>query len=111
MGMLHRLPGSRREVSGFEWTLFRKLPRIALLGTLLPALAALAMRWLPLEGTGEALEKQLQMADILAISVIVMHWTAVFTLAIGCIIVILMKGHAYVADSYALDDAERPDPD
>jgi len=111
MGMLHRLPGSRREVSGFEWTLFRKLPRIALLGTLLPGLAALAMRWLPLEGSAEALEKQLQMADILAISVIVMHWTAVFTLAIGCIIVILMKGHAYVADSYALDDAETPDPD
>lgn len=111
MGMLHRLPGSRREEPGFEWTLFRKLPRIALMGTLLPALAALAMRFLPLEGTLEQVAKQIQTADILAIGVVVLHWALVFTLAIACIIVILMKGPAYVADAYELDDAEKPDRD
>ena len=108
MGMLLRLPGSRREASGFEWALLRKLPRIALIGTLLPALAALAMRLVPLEGSLAQVEKQLQTADILAISVVVLHWTLVFTLAIACIIVVLMKGHGYVADAYELNDAEQP---
>jgi len=111
MGMLHRLPGSRREVSGFEWTLFRKLPRIALMGTLLPALAAAASRLLPLEGTLTQVEKQLQTVDIMAISIVILHWGLVFTLAIACIIVMLMKGPGYVADAYPLSDAEKPDRD
>ena len=34
--------------------------------------------------------------------------TAVFTVTIGCIIVVLMKGPAYVADAYKLDDSEQP---
>jgi hypothetical protein len=28
---------------------------------------------------------------------------------IGCLIVILMKGPAYIADSYDLNDADKPD--
>ena len=35
-------------------------------------------------------------------------WTAVFTIAIGCTIVMLMKGPAYVADRYPLSDADEP---
>jgi hypothetical protein len=30
--------------------------------------------------------------------VVVFHWTAVFTIAIGCVVVMLMKGPGYVAD-------------
>ena len=34
--------------------------------------------------------------------------TAVVTVAIGCIVVMIMKGPAYVADGYALDAADKP---
>ena len=46
-------------------------------------------------------------ADVVA-GVVVLHWTVVLTLAIGCIIVMLMKGPAYVADAYHLNDSDRP---
>ena len=36
------------------------------------------------------------------------HWTLVLTLAIGCVIVMLMKGPAYVADGYALVQRDAP---
>ncbi|MCK7495937.1 MAG: hypothetical protein MZW92_37010 [Comamonadaceae bacterium] len=47
--------------------------------------------------------------DIYAIAVVVLHWTIVFTIAIAAFIVMVMKGPAYVADAYPLDDAEEPD--
>ena len=34
------------------------------------------------------------------IGLLLLHWTLLFTLAIGCVIVMLMKGPAYVADPY-----------
>lgn len=46
--------------------------------------------------------------DIYSIALVVLHWTVVLTLAIGAAIVWLMKGPAYVADAYALDEAENP---
>jgi len=61
---------------------------------------------------------RLQTVDILAISIVVLHWTAVFTVAIASLIVMVMKGPAYVADAYPLayvadayplEDSETPD--
>ncbi len=49
------------------------------------------------------------MVDILAISVLVLHWTAVLTVAIAAFIVMVMKGPAYVADAYPVEDSESPD--
>jgi hypothetical protein len=43
--------------------------------------------------------------------VVALHWALVLTLALGCFIVRVMKGPAYVADAYPLpshqDDASR----
>ncbi|MBL8999316.1 MAG: hypothetical protein JNL44_18805, partial [Gemmatimonadetes bacterium] len=39
---------------------------------------------------------------------VVLNWTVVLTLAIGAAIVWLMKGPAYIADAYALEDSENP---
>ena len=47
--------------------------------------------------------------DIYGISLLVLHWTVVFTVAIGAFIVLVMKGPAYVADAYPLEDADQPD--
>ena len=41
-------------------------------------------------------------------STTVTAWTAAFTVAIGCLIVMVMKGPAYVADKYPLSDADEP---
>ena len=43
-----------------------------------------------------------------AVAAVVLHWTVLFTVAIGCSIVIVMKGHAYVADAYPLSDRDTP---
>lgn len=108
MNWFKRLPGSRREAPGMEWRLLRRLPMITLVGTLLPALYALGARLFD-GGLPEAeLLKAVQLADILAIATVVLHWTVVFTLAIGCFIVVVMKGHAYVADAYPLVDRDYP---
>ena len=40
----------------------------------------------------------------------VLHWTVVLTVAIGAFIVLVMKGPAYVADAYPMDEAETPSP-
>lgn len=108
MNWLKRLPGSRREARGFEWRLLRRLPMIWLAGTLLPALYALGAR-LAESGLGAAAaEKALQPTDILAIAAVLLHWSVVLTVSIGCVIVVVMKGHAYVADAYPLVERETP---
>jgi hypothetical protein len=81
---------------------------ITLVGTLLPALYALGARLFD-GGLPEAeVLKAVQSADIMAIAAVVLHWTVMFTLAIGCFIVVVMKGHAYVADAYPLVDRDYP---
>ena len=38
------------------------------------------------------------------LGLVMLHWTLVLTLAIGCVIVMLMKGPAYVADAYPMEE-------
>jgi len=42
------------------------------------------------------------------LGVIALHWTLVLTLGLGCFIVRVMKGPAYVADAYAMPTALVP---
>ncbi len=44
--------------------------------------------------------------DIYVASLIVLHWTVIFTVAIAAFIIMVMKGPAYVADAYPLVEAE-----
>ena len=62
----------------------------------------------PPTGAPSALAAHFQFIDIAAIALIITAWTAVLTLAIGCCVVVIMKGPAYVADRYDLSDAESP---
>lgn len=110
MTWLRKLPGSRRHPPGLEWRLLRRMPRILLLGTLLPVLAAVAARAWPIGGSLQEIAAALDMVDIYAINAVILHWTLVLTLTLACIIVWVMKGPAYVADSYPLPDRDRPLP-
>jgi hypothetical protein len=108
MTWLNKLPGFQRTPYGFELRLLRLLPRILFAGTLVPALVAGLARFLYTRGTPDDIERQLLTFDFAMVGVVVFVWTAVFTLSIGCVIVWLMKGPAYVADGYEVSHSDKP---
>ena len=108
MSLLQKLPGSRREPHGLEWRIAKKLPWILLGGTAIPALCFLYAVLFPNPDIGDPIEKYLSGVAIAAVAATLTIWTAVFTMAIGCGIVWIMKGPAYVADRYPLVDADAP---
>ena len=108
MNWLNKLPNSRREPPGLEWWLLRRLPRVLLAGTAIPLLFAVAAHLLPPDLPVAALAGHLQLVNIVATAVVLTVWTAIFTIGIGCFVVMVMKGPAYVADRYDVSDSERP---
>ncbi len=102
------LPGFHKSPAGLERQILRRLPRVFWVGTLLAALGAGLMRVLPWSGSEAELATRITTVDIYLISLVVLHWTVVFTVAIGAFIVMVMKGPAYVADAYPLPDADHP---
>ena len=109
MDLFKKLHG-RRVPPGLEWQILRKLPRITFVGLLIPvALAVLVRVWPPQPGVDIA--KHVKSVDIFAIATTITFLTAVLTVAIGCIVVYVMKGPAYVADAYPLQHSDRPAPD
>lgn len=108
MKLLQRLPGSRREPPGLERKVFRALPSVLVGGTIVPLLCALFVRLFPAPGSPEEIARQIQLTDFLVFGTLLLHWALVLTVAIYCVIVILMKGPAYVADRYDLPDQDAP---
>jgi hypothetical protein len=110
MRFLRKLPNSVREAPGLEWSILKKLPLTLLAGTLCPLAMSLANRFFPPAGTTAEIAKHITSVDIIAIATVVTIWTAVLTVAIGCFVVLVMKGPGYVADAYELVDSEHPKP-
>lgn len=108
MNWLRKLPGYQRTPAGFELRLLRLMPSIWLAGTLLPALMAFAARHLLTGNTAAELARNIQMFDYAMIGLVILIWTLVLTVTIGCIIVWLMKGPAYVADGYEVSHSDKP---
>lgn len=106
MNLLRKLPGSRRSPPGLEWSVLRRLPMIFVAGTVVLIAAALASTLAP--GGDAAAAKLATTVQIALASALVLHWTVVFTVALACVIVVIAKGPAYVADAYELIDADRP---
>ncbi len=95
---------------GLELRILRRLPRIALLGSLVPIALAVLVRVLPAEPGVDA-AKHVQTVDIFAIAIGITFLTAVFTVAIGAVVVYIMKGPAYVADAYEVEHSDEPKDD
>ena len=106
MKYLNRLHG-RRVPPGLEWEILKKLPRITFAGLLVPVALAILVRMLPVQQGVDA-AKHVKTVDIFAIATTITFLTAILTVAIGCIIVYIMKGPAYVADAYPLQHSDRP---
>jgi hypothetical protein len=108
MRWLNRLPNSRRSPPGLEWAIWKRLPAILLWGTVLPmAVAAVAWWWAPVRPPG-ADDPALLLFTYQLVGLVVLHWTFVLTLAIGCAVVMVMKGSAFVADAYPLPEQADP---
>lgn len=80
-------------------------------GTLIPLLVSVFSRFSPLDETAAQLAKHIASVDILTIAVVVTVWLSVLTVAIGCVMVVIMKGATYIADAYPLMDSEHPKSD
>ena len=108
MKWLNKLPGFQQTPYGFEWRVLRLLPQTMLAGTVLPALGAWLARYLFIEGSAAEIERHIQTFDFFMVGVAVFIWTAGLTVGIGCIIIWLMKGPAYVADGYEVSHSDKP---
>jgi len=105
MSLFNRLPGFPETPAGRERVVLRLLPRVFVMGTVLLAIPSLLAR---LIATSE-LALAVITTDIYVISLIILHWTVIFTVGIAAVIVMVMKGPAYVADPYPLQDTDSPD--
>jgi hypothetical protein len=104
-------PAGRREPPGLERQILRRLPAALAGGSVLPPLAAFAMRWWPAPDPAADVAKPLQLIDALAAGIVIFHGNAVLTVAIACVIVAILKGPARIADSYPLPDRDHPSGD
>lgn len=110
MELFNILPGFQKTPPGLERTILRRLPAVLWQGTALLVLCALAVQLWPWAGTKAQVFTQVTTLHIGLISLLILHWTVVLTVAIGAFIVLVMKGPAYVADAYPMDEAETPSP-
>jgi Na+/proline symporter len=103
--LLKRLPGFQTSPPGKERWILRQAPFWVLMGTLAILMPSLLTRIIPSEtrATGNS-----GLIDILVLATLICYWIAIFTIVIGAFIVVLMKGPAYVADAYPLEDFDKP---
>ena len=104
MKYLQKLAGFQRSPAGLEWQIWKKLHLILAVGTALPLLASAGAY--VLDGLDSATQnaRAVEQFFYVMLGVVILHWTLVLTLAIGCVIVMLMKGPAYVADAYEMEE-------
>lgn len=108
MDPFQKLPGFRQAPAGLERQILRLIPKIFLVGTALISLPPVIARWWTMDAAPMLFSKFITTIDIYAFSLLSMLWTALFTIGLGALIVMIMKGPAYVADAYPLIDADKP---
>lgn len=102
MNFFNRLPGFTITPPGKERVVLRNLPKYLWLGSLLLATPSLLVRLIASEGESLII----MTTDIYVASLVILHWTVIFTIGVAAFIVMTMKGPAYVADAYPLVEAE-----
>lgn len=110
MKFLQKLPGSVRSAPGLEWMLWKRLPIFLLIGTLIPLAVAAVLWWWRVDTLDPSVNRDVARYFYIAVGTVILHWTLMFALAIGCVVVMVMKGPAYVADSGPWSDADAPKP-
>ena len=98
----------RHYPAGLEWVILKKLPMVLLGGIFIPLFMSIIVRLFPAAESVTEIAKQQTSIDILSVALFVVVFISVFTVAIGCVVVVLMKGPGYVADAYKVEDSDRP---
>ena len=109
-GLFKRLPGFKQTPAGQERDILRWLPKVLTMGSLLLCLPSLGVRLWWAGAPDYEVGTTITTVDIYAIGVLILHWTVVLTVAIAAFIILVMKGPAFVADAYPLDEAETLEP-
>jgi len=102
MNWLKRLPPTHREPLGLEWSILRYTPKLKVYGTS-AFLILLAILQYGIEPSGSS-----RLWELYLIAELIFFWTILFTAALCAFIVYLMKGPAFVADAYYLEDSDFP---
>lgn len=95
--LLNKLPGHVRAPAGMEWYLFKKIPTIFAVGLAVFGSAIFYFYFFSDLPTPDA-----QRYIYLFLGLLFTHCFFVGAALIGCIVVMIMKGPAYVADPYVL---------
>lgn len=107
MNVFRKLHG-RVAPPGIELRLLKSMPVAAIASLILPLLLAWGARLYATHASIDNATKFVKSVDIFAWSLMATLLTAVFTVSIGCIVVWVMKGPAYVADAYPVAHSNRP---
>lgn len=102
MNWLKRLPPTRREPPGFEWFVLRSVPKLMVYGTSLFVIPFAILQY------GIEPSSSSRLWELYFIAGLIFFWTMLFTAALCALIVYLMKGPAFVADAYYLEDSDLP---
>ena len=108
---MRKVPGQlhgRKTPPGLELKILRKMPWMFAVGTVLPVALSVLARLFPVAGAPFEAAKAVDTVDIFVIATVITVWTALATVSIGCVLVYIMKGPAYVADAYTLDARDKP---
>lgn len=109
MALFNKLPGFRRAAPGVERIILRRLPAALTIGLAVLVLPSLAYR---LAGRGSwDLSQSVSMIDIYAMGAVLLYCNVIAFIFFAALIVMLMKGPAYAADPYYVDDTESPGED
>jgi hypothetical protein len=99
MNFFNKLPGHIQTPSGYEWLVLKKIPRIFLICTALPSVVMLTLY------LGNAsINRDQEQVIYLCLGLLFTAWFFIGTVTIGCVVVMIMKGPAYVADPYELPE-------
>lgn len=97
MNYFNKLPGFIKTPSGLEWILLKKLPLIFGLSSLIPAAVIFFIYF-----SNHTLNPEQLKTIYVCLGLLFSIFFFVGAAAIGCIVVMIMKGPAYVADPYEL---------
>lgn len=86
----------------------RRLPPAALGSTLAAGAFSAWAHWFPIDANAVAVEKYVRMVDAMAAGWACAVCSLAAAAAIGCAVVMILKGPHYRADSYPLPDRDHP---
>ena len=100
--------GNSRPPPGLERRILKRLPLATALSILVSLALPVLARMFPPDAPAYDVLRATKRVDFFATSLVLVSLTAIFTVFIGCMIVVIMKGPAYFADSYEVQSSDRP---